>query len=223
MTSNSSPTCPWRGSARRVALHVAVASLHAGFVMFLLRDFSGLKQRLHRDSPSAGGALHIRFVRHVVTAEMPAPLPPRLPHRLGEAPPRATGPTPPHALSPPVAAVATPAPAADGATSREAADQADYIAGGNLLHGSSILSRSQRIRLPGSDVPVVRNLHMIDPRMQGVAGVVRTMQAIFNVPNPHCIDVDAWRGLTVRELLDRHMSPDEVEMTARKYHCGPPR
>jgi hypothetical protein len=78
------------------------------------------------------------------------------------------------------------------------------------------------MRLPGSKVPIVNNLHMMDPRAQGVAGVVHAMQAMLGAPNAHCVDVDVWRGLSVREQLDRHMSPDQVEATAQKYGCGPP-
>jgi hypothetical protein len=48
---------------------------------------------------------------------------------------------------------------------------------------------------------------------------VRTLQALLGVPDPHCVDVDAWRTLSTQELLDRHVSPEQVENTAAEYHC----
>ena len=62
---------------------------------------------------------------------------------------------------------------------------------------------------------------MADPRMQGVAGVARTLQALFGVTDRHCVDVEAWRGMTERERLERHVSLAQMERTAQEYHCGP--
>ncbi len=160
------------------------------------------------------------FVRPFVTTEMPAP-PPVSP-RLREERPRATRPRPPVATAPPAATPTARAPASLDASSTVFDDPPGYIAGGSLLQGSSRWSGSQRIRLPSSDIPIVKNLPMIDPRAQGIAGVVRAMQAMLGARNPHCVDVDVWRGLSVREQLDRHMSSEQVEETAQKYSCGPP-
>ncbi|MEP7187039.1 MAG: hypothetical protein ABI767_14505 [Rhodanobacter sp.] len=71
-------------------------------------------------------------------------------------------------------------------------------------------------------MPIVKGLRMIDPRMQGIGGAVGKLQTVFGVPDPHCVDVDVWRGMSVQELLDRHMSPSPVEATAQEYGCGPP-
>ncbi|MEO9079888.1 MAG: hypothetical protein ABI268_11335 [Rhodanobacter sp.] len=95
-----------------------------------------------------------------------------------------------------------------------------YIAGVNLLHGDD-LDRSSHIRLPGTDVVVVPGLHMIDPRAQGVAGVARMLQGLLGVPDTHCVTVDAWRQLSTREMLARHMSPEQVQKTAARYGCLP--
>ena len=73
--------------------------------------------------------------------------------------------------------------------------------------------------LPGSSTAIVGGLQMTDPRNQGIAGAVRTMQAILGVPNPHCVDVAVWRALSTQELLDRHISPSQVDSTAEEYRC----
>jgi len=41
------------------------------------------------------------------------------------------------------------------------------------------------------------------------------------VVDPHCMDVEVWRGMTPAEQLARHISSTDVERTAERYHCGP--
>ncbi len=77
------------------------------------------------------------------------------------------------------------------------------------------------VRLPGSSTPIVDGFRMVDPRMQGVGGAVRMVQALFGVVDPHCMDVEVWRGMTPAEQLARHISSTDVERTAERYHCGP--
>jgi hypothetical protein len=77
------------------------------------------------------------------------------------------------------------------------------------------------VPLPGSAVAIVPGIRLVDPRSQGVAGAVRALQALFGVPDPHCVDVDAWRTLSTQELLDRHISPAQVQRTAEQYQCFP--
>jgi hypothetical protein len=222
VASTSVQTYDWRRSARRVALHVVVTGLHVGFVIFLLGDFAALKQRPLRSSTSARDALRIRFVQPVSTTKIAAPPVPPVPPRLRKKRSHVTSPRPLATTSPPTATPTAREPASIKASSNASDDRPGYIAGGSLLHGSSTSFGSRRIRLPGSNVSIVNNLPMMDPRAQGIAGVVRAMQVILGAPNPHCVDVDVWRGLSVREQLDRHMSPDQVEETAQKFGCGPP-
>jgi len=96
----------------------------------------------------------------------------------------------------------------------------DYIAGGNLTRGGMQL-RPAVPDLPGSKTTLVAGLHMIDPRLQGVGGAVRKLQALFGVPDPRCLDVEAWRALSPQERIDRHISPARIEDTARQHGCGP--
>jgi hypothetical protein len=76
--------------------------------------------------------------------------------------------------------------------------------------------------IPGSDRPFVHGIHLIDPRKQGIGGAVRKVQRLFGVIDSHCVDVDVWRNLTPRELIARHVSPDEVDRTDEKYDCNRP-
>jgi hypothetical protein len=78
-------------------------------------------------------------------------------------------------------------------------------------------------RLPGGEhVHGAPSLRMIDPRNQGVAGLVREIQGLFGVIDAHCVDVDTWRGMTPRERLARHISDAKLERTARRHGCVPP-
>lgn len=218
MASTSVRTYDWRRSARRVVLNVAVTGLQVGFVIFLVGDFAALKQGPLRSSTSARDALRIRFS----TTEIAAPPVPPVPPRLRKKRSHVTSPRPLAITSTPTATPTARAPASIKAHFNVSDEPPGYIAGGSLLHGSSTSSGFPQLHLPGSDVPIVNNLPMMDPRAQEIAGVDRAMQAIVGAHDPHCVDVDVWRDLSVRKQLDRHMSPDQVEQTAQKYGCGPP-
>ena len=209
----------WRGSGQRIAVCVVVAGIHLGLVMLLLRAPASSRAQPVDVTP-ARDMLRIRFLAHPLpsTAAMPPPIVlPRLPQRV------------PHKttvvrVTPKLAAAPTTAySAAPVEPQNEAPGQAaPYIAGGGFLDRAGRTTPSNNIHLPGSSQPIVRGLHMVDPRYQGIAGAVRIAQSILGAVNPHCVDVDVWRGMSVKEQLDRHMSPDQVEKTAEKFHCGPP-
>ena len=96
-----------------------------------------------------------------------------------------------------------------------------YVAGGAEFQRQ--LERANHAlpvaRLPGSSVPLVAGLPFADPKTQGIAGVVRTLQHLFGVPNSHCIDVDVWQNMTRRERLKRHISMDEVKRVEAENGC----
>ena len=84
----------------------------------------------------------------------------------------------------------------------------------------------QNIRIPGSrwianDVPRFR---MVDPKSQGIAGAIRIVGGIFGAVNPHCVDVDVWRGMTPKERIEKHLdiSDEKIEAIADRYNCLPP-
>lgn len=208
----------WRGSRQRIAVCVVVAGVHLGLVMLLLRAPPSSRAQ-PVDATPATDMLRIRFLPRPLpsTAVMPPPIVlPRLPQRV------------PHKTT--VVRVATkiasaPVTAYAGAPvepQNEASGQAaPYIAGGGFLGRAARDAPSDNTHLPGSGQPIVKGLPMVDPRSRGVGGVVRVVQSILGVVDAHCVNVEGWRGMSVRELLDRHMSPDQVEKTAETYHCGP--
>lgn len=79
-----------------------------------------------------------------------------------------------------------------------------------------------RYRLPGGGhVAGAPRFHLVDPRTQGIAGVIRALQKRFGVPDPHCIDVDSWRGMTREERFAHHVTEAEIERTAEQHGCMP--
>lgn len=98
---------------------------------------------------------------------------------------------------------------------------AGYVAGGaefqrRLEHADRALPVAH---LPGSAVPLVAGLPFADPKTQGIAGVARTLQRLFGLPNSHCIDVDVWQNMTRQERLKRHISMDEVDRVEVENGC----
>lgn len=202
----------WRASGRRIVVHAVVIGIHLGMALTLLPAPISLWHAAYGKTTRAREILQLRFVSAVARkprAAVAATIPSAVRTRKRLTAPRAKP------VIDPASGLALPTPPANTAT---AVEGSGYIPGGNLLAGANQLHRSA-VRLPGSAVAIVPDLHMTDPRMQGVAGAVRKLQALLGVPDPHCVDVDAWRTLSTRELLDRHVSPEQVENTAAEYHC----
>lgn len=97
-----------------------------------------------------------------------------------------------------------------------------YVPGGGRFGAPSGYGSSDT-RLPGSAEPVrgAPVFAMADPKMQGVAGLVRRVQGLFGVADHHCLDVDAWRTLTPSERLARHIDDAQIDDEAAEYGCGP--
>ncbi|RDJ00358.1 hypothetical protein DVT68_06035 [Dyella solisilvae] len=64
---------------------------------------------------------------------------------------------------------------------------------------------------------------MVDPRAQGIAGVVRSIGSFTGAVDPHCVDLDVWRGMTPEERIERHVSTSDIEAIEKSYNCSPPR
>lgn len=213
-----------RASARRIGIYVAVLGVHVLLLLGVLQDLqqsSRVKSR-HR-AGERRGMLQIRLIRQ--PAVPPAPLlqralapPARQPLVTGKR--RALAVRTP-AIAQPAPKDATPQPATAPAVNRASGDQsgANYIPGGTLFSDSDE-PHPGRVQLPGSGIAVVPGLHMADPRSQGVAGLVRGLKGLFGVVNPQCYDVDAWRRMSLRELLAHHLTPERVAKTAAEYNCG---
>ena len=212
---NPRPRLALLASSRRIAIHVAVIGVH--LVAWLVCFHGNARSWRPAASPHAqpSARLTIRLLT-ATTASAPR-APPRLQlqaRRMRDRHPRNV-PTPPTDAPPP----ATALPSRAHAVGEAAAGTPDYVPGGNLLRGG--MSTPPPVRLPGSSNPIVVGFHMTDPRLQGIGGAVRKLQMILGVPDPHCIDVEVWRGMTMAEQLARHISADDVERTAERYHCGP--
>lgn len=198
-------------SGRRIAIHVAVIGVH--LAAWLVCFHGTVPEWRSARTPISQRPDRLR-VRLVPAALAPA--------RMA----RATHAHPAHAVRAQLrikpAPVTSPTPALpthERVMMSPGPTVPDYVAGGGLLHGRSPTSAT--VRLPGSATPIVQGFHMTDPRMQGIGGAVRTLQAMFGVTDPHCVDVEVWRGMTPVEQLARHISASDVERTAQEYHCGP--
>lgn len=207
----------------RVATMAVVFLIHAGFVFLLLLPTGAWRWRGEKRSPARPDALSLRFIA------MPPPLPtlprtrarppahaPSLTHR-----PRVEAPVVVRSLQPPPPSVSdtsnSPPPVADASNAVPT-----YVPGGGRLAAGSDYTRDN-VHLPGS-AKAVRGapaLHMADPRMQGIAGAVRTVQRLFGIPDSHCVDVDTWRGMTMSERIAKHIDDSLIDETAARYHCGP--
>ncbi|TAL72517.1 MAG: hypothetical protein EPN56_07745 [Rhodanobacter sp.] len=98
----------------------------------------------------------------------------------------------------------------------------DYVPGRRRLAAPEW--QHSRPRLPGSREPAhgAPLIAMADPRTQGAAGVVRFIGTLAGAVDPHCVDVDAWRGMTARERIAHHVDPDAITATVERYGCAPP-
>lgn len=210
--------CYWCFSGQRIVVWVVVTGFHLALLMLLRREPSASTRVPLNAANATAQVIRIRFLPRELSASLPpAPKAPVLPRPLRRRASKASS------------LRSLPAPATLHRAERFETDivtidtSRTYIAGGGFLDRASKNAPSDNVRLPGSSEPIVKGLHMVDPRSRGIGGAVRTLQTMFGVPDPHCVNVEGWRGLSVRELLDRHMSPDQVEKTAQEYHCGPGR
>lgn len=95
-----------------------------------------------------------------------------------------------------------------------------YIEGGGLLQGHSFYTESRQARLPGGAfVKGAPKLKMIDPRVQGIAGVVRLIGSVTGAVDKHCIDLDAWQGMTPEERIAHHVSRADVARARGEHGC----
>ncbi|HEX8779168.1 MAG TPA: hypothetical protein VF738_13720 [Rhodanobacter sp.] len=209
-------------------MHVGTLALvlliHAGFLAFLLAPPPGWRWPAAGTPAAPPDALVVRL------------LPPR--SKPAEAPPPAMSrqPRPAHAAHAarrpePVAKAAhataqpTPPPVAPRAIdSLIATAPPSYIAGGGRLSGPDY--GRQNVRVPGSGQPVrgMPVFRMADPRMQGIAGVVRFIGRQFGAVDPHCLRLDAANGMTVAERIANHVDGDDAMRAAmaERYGCPDP-
>lgn len=212
----------------RVAALVGVLALHAGALIYLLApDHAAWRDRPF-DVASARSALIVTL--DVRRKTPPAPMKPLVVPRTAHVTPVAHAAPTMHATSPttvavPAAAAATmPATRPVPATPRTAtAPTPDYVAGAGRLAGPDW--HASNTRLPGSAEPVhgAPRFAMADPRTQGLAGAVRLIgRLVGGAVDPHCVDVETWRGMDTAERIAHHVTPDQIEQVAAANGCAPP-
>ena len=216
------PRRAWRDPLRRgVALGVAL-SLHLALWMLLMRP-AMWEPTATADQRTHPPVLQLRLLPRTVSLQAPAAMPaPRAVAVVAHAAVQrkthpAQAPTPAQ-----VAPVAASPPAVPDASS-VTVDRHPATGDGGFGQRLRQAQRAYAIHgVPGSTVPRVAGIHLIDPKNQGIGAAMRQVQQLFGIANSHCIDVDAWRHLTPRALSARHISPDEVDRVDREYQCNRP-
>lgn len=175
------------------------------------------------DQRSHHSVLQLRLLRRTVSLQAPAAMPaPRVVAVVAHAAvQRKTHPA--QAVMPVhVTPASVPPPDVPDASTVTVDSQPSTVDGGfhqRLLQAQ----RAYAIHgVPGSALPRVAGVHLSDPGNQGIGAVARQAQQLFGVADRHCIDVDAWRHLTPRELSARHISPNEVDRVDQAYQCNQP-
>lgn len=98
----------------------------------------------------------------------------------------------------------------------------NYIPGGGLLNGGSSMTWPN-VRLPAAQaVKGAPHFRMVDARIQGLAGVVHFIGALTGAVDRHCLDLEAWEGMTQQDRIKYHVSLDVLEKTRDSYRCQPP-
>jgi hypothetical protein len=146
-------------------------------------------------SPSAPSVLPALKKRHVNRAIELAPISPKTGEQL------ATG----SAIK-----MATPMQPQDPA----------YVAGGRLLSGGASMDLP-KTKLPGAgNVNGAPQFQMVDPKTQGFGvGVIRFIGAFTGAVDPHCVELEAWRGMTIEERIKRGVSEQDIEKVEQHYNC----
>jgi|GEM_PF-2738369 len=199
----------------RIATLAAVLLIHLGFLAFLLAPSPGWRWPAQETSTEAPDALLVRMLP--VRTEPVAP-PQPVPH--AHRPPPVALPT---LLTAQAAAPISPVmPRA--ADSLVATAPPDFVTGGGRFTGPDY--GQQNVRVPGSGVPIrgMPTFRMADPRMQGLAGVVRIIGRITGAVDPHCLQLERQQAMSVQERIDRHVDADDARMAAiaARYGCPDP-
>lgn len=213
----------WRLRWAPIATLAAVLLIHLGFLAFLLAPSSGWRWRTLEATSATPDALLVRMLPAQTTpAEPPRSAPPRPP----QAVPAARRPSP---VALPTRATTQPAPPVPLRTPRAAdsliaTTSPDFVAGGGRFSGPDY--GQQNVRVPGSGAPIrgMPAFRMADPRMQGLAGVVRIIGRITGAVDPHCLQLEQQQAMSVQERIERHVDADDAQMAAiaTRYGCPDP-
>lgn len=94
-----------------------------------------------------------------------------------------------------------------------------YVPGGRLLEGVAAVGRSNT-RLPGvGNIKGAPRFRMVDPKSQGLAGVIHFIGGLAGAVDRHCLDLDAWQAMTPEKRIENHVSDDDMEKIREGYDC----
>jgi len=116
-------------------------------------------------------------------------------------------------------AAAPPTPLRSTATAQAPPATPAYVPGGRGFAENLRSQAAATPPLPGALVPGAPRFRMVDPRSQGLAGVVRLIGGLAGAVDPHCLDVDAWQGMTDEERVAHHVAARDIERLADEYGC----
>ncbi|MFK2877987.1 hypothetical protein [Rhodanobacter hydrolyticus] len=211
----------------RVATLAAVVLIHLCFLAFLLAPPPGPRWPAAETLTASADALVVRLLP---SRKPPAEPPqtaamPRLPRSTHAADYLARHPMPvPTTRSATLASPPPPSAMPHPIDRLIVATPPSYIAGGGRL--SEAEYGQQNIRVPNGDQPVHGTpvFRMADPRMQGIAGVVRFVGSQFGAIDPHCLKLDAESNMSIRERVANHVDADDAQMaaSAERYGCPDP-
>lgn len=185
----------------------------------------------HLREPPAGpsrtaSALQVVFIKLAPDTPSPAPRATAAPATQPVAHPaaprhvRSTGTPLAPTGTPPAPTAAPVAPSiAVGALPPTKPATPGYVPGGGAFAPGAIRARP-RVRLPGALLPGAPRFRMVDPEAQGVAGFVRFLGSFTGAVDRHCLDLDAWRGMTPEERIAAHVSPADLEAIESRYRCA---
>lgn len=60
---------------------------------------------------------------------------------------------------------------------------------------------------------------MVDPRSQGLAGVVRLIGSVTGAIDKHCVDLAAWQAMSVDERIAHGVSNADMVKARDEYGC----
>ena len=207
----------------RIATLAAVLLIHLGFLAFLLAPSSGWRWPAQEERAAAPDALLVRLLP--VRIEPVTPPQPALPRPVpsvshAHRPPPVALPTLPTAQATAPLSPATPR----AADSLIATPPPAFITGGGRFAGPDY--GQQNVRVPGSGAPIrgMPTFRMADPRMQGLAGVVRIIGGLTGAVDPHCLQLERQQAMSVQERIGQHVDTDDARMAAiaARYGCPDP-
>lgn len=213
--TNQATTSSGDGWPLRPVIVACVILIHAGLLALLLRPWTMPR----RDSSLSltDNVIQVRFI----PLEPPAKVSP--PAHAQHPSTRVPRPRTTHQVKPAKQDVELPGAANQSVTSPVSVPTIDrvpsYVAGAESLSGN-VPYGHQSIRIPGTGAaPGAPHFRMIDPRDQGIAGVIHFIGGLTGAIDPHCLDLEALLGMTPEERVAHHVGASEMELLEASNDC----